>query len=42
MRTLTAGPRTFLLDGREFFLYSGELHYFRVAAADWPRHLKAM
>jgi beta-galactosidase len=42
MSALTAGPRTFLLNGREFFLYSGELHYFRVAAADWPRHLKAM
>ncbi len=42
MSTLTAGPRTFLLDGREFFLHSGELHYFRVAASDWPRHLRAM
>ena len=31
----------FLLDGKPFFLYSGEIHYFRLRPAEWPVHLRA-
>jgi beta-galactosidase len=31
----------FLLDGRPFFVYSGEIHYFRLRPQEWPVHLRA-
>lgn len=38
----SAGNKTFLLNGKKFFLYSGEIHYFRVDARLWGKHLKAL
>ncbi len=32
---------TFRLDGRPQFVYSGEIHYFRLRPRDWPAHLRA-
>ncbi len=31
---------TFKLSGRDFFVYSGEVHYFRLRPESWPLHLK--
>ena len=31
----------FVLDGKPHFIYSGEIHYFRLRPALWPRHLAA-
>lgn len=30
----------FKLGGRDFFIYSGEIHYFRVKAENWALHIK--
>lgn len=30
----------YFLDGQPFFMFSGELHYFRVPAKEWPDRLK--
>lgn len=30
----------YFVDGKPFFLYSGELHYFRVPAKEWPDRLR--
>lgn len=38
---VTCETGRFLLDGKPFFLYSGEIHYFRVAPARWETHLRA-
>lgn len=32
--------QSFLLDGQSFFVLSGEMHYFRIDAALWPKHLR--
>lgn len=32
----------FTLGGKPFFLYSGEIHYFRIKASDWPARLRAL
>ena len=32
--------RSLLFDGRREFLWSGEMHYFRVPAADWRRRMR--
>lgn len=31
---------SFKLNGRNFFVYSGEVHYFRLKPETWPLHLK--
>lgn len=35
----SAGKHHFLLDGKPFFLYSGEVQYFRIAREFWKTHL---
>ncbi len=32
----------FSLNGKPFFLYSGEIHYFRIRKKDWPARLRAL
>ena len=32
----------FSLNGKPFFLYSGEVHYFRIKKKDWPARLRAL
>jgi beta-galactosidase len=32
----------FTLGGKPFFLYSGEIHYFRIRKSDWPARLRAL
>jgi len=31
---------TFVQNGKPFFIYSGEIHYFRIPVALWEKHLK--
>jgi beta-galactosidase len=38
---LTMKSGNFCLDGREFFLNSGEIHYFRIKRDLWSKHIKA-
>jgi beta-galactosidase len=38
---ITCERGRFVLDGKPFFLYSGEVHYFRLKPSEWPVHLKA-
>jgi beta-galactosidase len=33
-------PRSYVVDGRPFYLSSGEFHYFRVPRADWKRRMR--
>ena len=35
-------PRGFELNGKPFFLNSGEIHYFRIKATDWEKHFDAL
>ena len=37
---LSFDSRSLLFDGRREFLWSGEMHYFRVPAADWRRRMR--
>jgi len=39
---LIAETQGFSLDGKPFFLYSGEIHYFRVSKDRWKKHLKKL
>ena len=39
-RELTFNNQSFELDGKSFFLLSGEMHYFRVNAELWQKHLE--
>jgi len=32
--------QSFELNGKETFLYSGEVHYFRIPRRYWEKHLK--
>lgn len=32
----------FTLGGKPFFLYSGEIHYFRIRKSDWPARLRTL
>lgn len=41
-RNLSFNDHSFQRDGRSYFVLSGELHYFRVNAALWPKHLQVM
>lgn len=36
------GQNGFTLDGKDFFLHSGEIHYFRIEAGKWRKHLTAL
>lgn len=36
------GSHGFTLDGKPFFLYSGEIHYFRVSRELWKLHLEKL
>ncbi len=38
---ITCEDGRFVLDGEPFFIYSGEIHYFRLRPALWRRHLAA-
>jgi len=38
---ITCKDGSLLLDGRPHFVYSGEIHYFRLRPREWPRHLRA-
>ncbi len=38
---ITCENGRFLLDGRPCFIYSGEIHYFRLRPREWPIHLRA-
>lgn len=40
--TCTVGQRAFLIKGKETFLYSGEVHYFRIPTRYWKKHLQAL
>ena len=40
--TCRSGHRAFLLNGKETFLYSGEVHYFRIPRRYWEKHLRAL
>ena len=37
---LSFDSQSLLFDGRREFLFSGEMHYFRVPAADWRRRMR--
>ena len=39
---LSFDSKSLLFDGRREFLYSGEIHYFRVPAADWRRRMRLL
>ena len=38
---ITCAGGSFRLDGRPHFVYSGEIHYFRLRPREWPLHLRA-
>lgn len=38
---VTCERGSFFLDGEPFFLYSGEIHYFRLPPGRWETHLRA-
>jgi beta-galactosidase len=38
---ITCNEGRFLLDGCPHFVYSGEIHYFRLRPQEWPLHLRA-
>ena len=38
---ITCARGQFLVDGKPFFIYSGEIHYFRLRPQEWPVHLRA-
>ena len=38
---ITCRDGHFLLEGRPHFVYSGEIHYFRLRPREWPGHLRA-
>jgi beta-galactosidase len=38
---MTCKDGGFLLDGRPHFVFSGEIHYFRLRPREWPLHLRA-
>lgn len=37
---ITLSHGQFVLDGQPFFIYSGEIHYFRIAPEKWKLHLQ--
>lgn len=40
--TCRVGEHALVLNGKETFLYSGEVHYFRIPKRYWGKHLKAL
>ncbi len=38
--SITVSNGQFILDGKPFFLYSGEIHYFRMPQNLWKKHLQ--
>ena len=38
---VTLERNQFIVDGQPFYVYSGEIHYFRLTPAQWKLHLKA-
>lgn len=38
---ITLERNQFIVDGQPFYVYSGEIHYFRLTPAQWKIHLKA-
>jgi len=40
MGKVSVKDRRFLLDNKDFFIYSGEVHYFRIDPEDWADRLK--
>ena len=39
---ITYDNRAFIRDGKYYFILSGEMHYFRINADDWHKHLQLM
>jgi beta-galactosidase len=42
MKPITFDSISYLIDGKPIFLYSGELHYFRVPRNDWKRRMELL
>jgi beta-galactosidase len=40
--TCSISKRAFCLNGKEVFLYSGEVHYFRIPMRYWEKHIRAL
>ncbi len=40
--TCSVGKASLLINGKEIFLYSGEVHYFRIPTRYWKKHLLAL
>lgn len=40
--TCTVSKQSLSLNGKETFLYSGEVHYFRIPTRYWEKHMKAL
>ena len=42
MQNMTINKTGLTLDGRDFYLASGDMHYFRVHPSEWRRRLEMM
>ncbi len=42
MKPITFDNTSYLVDGKPFYLNSGEFHYFRVPRADWRRRMQLL
>ena len=40
--TATVSKQALRLNGKDTFLYSGEVHYFRIPRKYWKKHLQAL
>jgi beta-galactosidase len=40
--TCQISSQSFSLNGKDSFLYSGEVHYFRIPTRYWAKHLQAL
>lgn len=40
--TCTVSKQAFRINGKDTFLYSGEVHYFRIPTRYWEKHLRAL
>ncbi|RKY75743.1 beta-galactosidase, partial [candidate division KSB1 bacterium] len=39
MNNITYDSTSFIINGKKVFLYSGEIHYFRISPQEWRRRL---
>jgi len=42
MRSVSWDSSSYLVDGRPEFIYSGEMHYFRIPPKDWRRRMRLL